>query len=532
MFNGMIIALSLRQKLVHNIQLIYKNNLNITSMKINRLFLAFAAGALVAGSITASNACKSNDSTDSFLTVGQQPGVNTDFTKVAESTINGVVSIKIYATPKQQQRNYRGSDEFFNDPFFEFFFGSPYGNNQRQQQRRQQEQPKNDEDNQQLKGSGSGVIISADGYIVTNNHVIDGAERIEVTLNDNRQYNATVVGSDENTDLALIKIDENNLPVIPMGDSDALKVGEWVLAVGNPFGLTSTVTTGIVSAKARSISAGSKPMGLESYIQTDAAVNPGNSGGALVNLRGELVGINAAIYSPTQSYTGYSFAIPTAIVTKVATDLKQYGTVQRAILGITYLPLDAKLAKEKGLDGMVDGLYVESVNDRSSAMEAGLKKGDVITAINGKPTHTSAQLLEQVARMRPGDKVKITYTRDGKSNTVEATLYNSQGSTKITQASTIADLGCAFKKIDNATKQQFNISGGLQVAGLKDGKFKEAGIKDGFIILSINDMRVTSADDVEKIYNAIIKSSDDHVMFISGIYPTGRKMYYAVPLND
>ena len=355
-----------------------------------------------------------------------------------------------------------------------------------------------------------------------------------MTLNDNRQFNATVIGADPNTDLALIKIDATDLPVIPMGDSDGLKVGEWVLAVGNPFGLTSTVTTGIVSAKARSISSATngKPMGIESYIQTDAAVNPGNSGGALVNLNGELVGINTAIYSQTGSYAGYAFAIPTAIVTKVATDLKQYGAVQRAVLGITYLPLDAKIAKEKGLDGLVDGLYVESVNDRSSAMEAGLKKGDVITAINNVPTHTSAQLLEQVARMRPGDQVTITYVRDGKKNTVKATLYNSQGSTKVTQAASVMDLGCAFKKLDDETRQQLKISSGLQVSGVKDGKFKSAGIKDGFIILDINNMKVSSVDDVEKIYKAILKSDDDHVMFITGLYPTGVKKYYAVDLDD
>ncbi|MDE6488477.1 MAG: PDZ domain-containing protein, partial [Paramuribaculum sp.] len=268
------------------------------------------------------------------------------------------------------------------------------------------------------------------------------------------------------------------------------------------------------------------------YIQTDAAVNPGNSGGALVNLDGELVGINTAIYSQTGSYAGYSFAIPTAVVTKVATDLKQYGTVQRAFLGITYLPLDAKIAKEKGLDGLVDGLYVESVNDRSTAMEAGLQKGDVITALNNVPTHTSAQLLEQVARMRPGDKVTITYVRDGKTRTATATLYNSQGSTKLTQASTVTDLGCAFKKVDNETRQQLKINSGLQVTGLKDGKFKSAGIKDGFIILDINNSKVSSPEDVEKIYNAILKSNDDHVMFITGLYPTGKKMYYAVDLND
>ena len=505
-------------------------------MKFNRTIMAFASGALVATVATAAAAasCSDRTSADGLFTVAQSPVTNTDFTKAAESTINGVVSIKSFATPRQQ-RGYSNGGDFFNDPFFDFFFGNPYGQQQpRQRQRQQQQQPKSEEEAQQQLGLGSGVIISSDGYIVTNNHVIDGAERLEVTLNDNRQFNATVIGADPNTDLALIKIDATDLPVIPMGDSDGLKVGEWVLAVGNPFGLTSTVTTGIVSAKARSISSATngKPMGIESYIQTDAAVNPGNSGGALVNLNGELVGINTAIYSQTGSYAGYAFAIPTAIVTKVATDLKQYGAVQRAVLGITYLPLDAKIAKEKGLDGLVDGLYVESVNDRSSAMEAGLKKGDVITAINNVPTHTSAQLLEQVARMRPGEQVTITYVRDGKKNTVKATLYNSQGSTKVTQAASVMDLGCAFKKLDDETRQQLKISSGLQVSGVKDGKFKSAGIKDGFIILDINNMKVSSVDDVEKIYKAILKSDDDHVMFITGLYPTGVKKYYAVDLDD
>lgn len=252
--------------------------------------MIMAGGTLFIG-LTAAAACEGKSGSESLFTVSQSPVTNTDFTRAAESTINGVVSIKSYATVRQQ-RGYSGGEEFFNDPFFDFFFGNPYGGN-RQPQRRQQ-QPKAKEEEQQPIGLGSGVIISPDGYIVTNNHVIDGAERLEVTLNDNRQFNATVVGADPNTDLALIKIDAKELPVIPMGDSDALKVGEWVLAVGNPFGLTSTVTSGIVSAKARSISAATngRPMGLESYIQTDAAVNPGNSGGALVNLNGELVGLS------------------------------------------------------------------------------------------------------------------------------------------------------------------------------------------------------------------------------------------------
>jgi len=497
-------------------------------MKLSRKLMILAGCPIFLG-LTAAAACEGKSGSDNLFTVSQSPVTNTDFTRAAESTINGVVSIKSYATVRNQ-RGYSGSEEFFNDPFFDFFFGNPYGGGNRQQRR---QQPKEKEE-MQPTGLGSGVIISKDGYIVTNNHVIDGAERLEVTLNDNRQFNATVVGADPNTDLALIKIDASDLPVIPMGDSDALKVGEWVLAVGNPFGLTSTVTSGIVSAKARSISSATngRPMGLESYIQTDAAVNPGNSGGALVNLNGELVGINSAIYSQTGSYAGYSFAIPTAVVTKVASDLKQYGTVQRAFLGISYLPLDAKIAKEKGLKDIVDGLYVEEVTDRSAAMEAGIKKGDVITAINNKPTHNSGELAEQMARLRPGDKVTITFVRDGKKQNVTATLYNSQGSTKITQASTVIDLGCAFKKIDAETAKSLKITSGVQVTGLKNGKFRDYGIKDGFIILDINNARVSSAEDVEKIYNAIIKSADDHVMFITGIYPTGKKMYYAVDLND
>lgn len=498
-------------------------------MNIFRKPMVLTATAVLCVSCTLS----ANRPSENSFPVVQHPGITTDFTKAAESSINGVVSIKSYATPRQQ-RGYQGGEEFFNDPFFDFFFGNPYGGNNRQQQRRQQ--PKqSEEEAQQPMGLGSGVIISPDGYIVTNNHVIDGAERLEVTLNDNRQFNATVVGADPNTDLALIKIDATELPVIPMGDSDALKVGEWVLAVGNPFGLTSTVTTGIVSAKARSISSATngRPMGLESYIQTDAAVNPGNSGGALVNLNGELVGINTAIYSQTGSYAGYSFAIPTAVVTKVATDLKQYGTVQRAFLGVLYIPLDAKIAKEKGLKDIVDGLLIESVNDRSAAMEAGLKKGDVIVALNGVSTHNSAQLNEQMARLRPGDKVTITYVRDGKKQTATATLYNSQGSTKMTQASSVASLGCAFKKVSDETAKLLKITSGVQVSGLKAGPFQDAGIKDGFIILDINNARITKPEDVEKVYNAIMKSDEEHVMFITGLYPTsGKKMYYAVALSD
>ncbi|MCH5319556.1 MAG: Do family serine endopeptidase [Paramuribaculum sp.] len=458
-----------------------------------------------------------------FLTVAERSAVETDFTKAAESTINGVVSIKSFAVPK----GYSSSGNPFNDPFFEFFFGQP-----RQQQRQQPQEQK-----EQPLGLGSGVIISEDGYIVTNNHVIDGAERLEITLNDNRTFNATVVGTDPMTDLALIKIDADGLHSIPIGDSDALKVGEWVLAVGNPFGFTSTVTTGIVSAKARSISTGAergRKMGIESYIQTDAAVNPGNSGGALVNLNGELIGINTAIYSQTGNYAGYSFAIPSAMMVKVMTDIKQYGTVQRAVLGITYQELVPELAKEKKVTAVNDGLYVVTVAENGAAEKAGIKVGDVITAVNGHETHNSAQLMEQLNRYRPGDKISITYYRDNKKETTNVTLLNSQGSTKIVQPVTVSALGAKFKKPTEELMKQLKLKYGVQISELSEGKLKKAGMKEGFIILDINNGRVNSADDVEKIYMSIMEADDeyDKVMFITGVYPNGKKVYYAVDLTD
>ncbi len=469
-----------------------------------------------------------NNDGGAFYAVAHNVTPPTDFTHAAESTINGVVSIKSYASPRGYSSS-RGQASPFSDPFFDFFFGSPGG---RQQQPRQQEQEKSE---QQL-GLGSGVIISPDGYIVTNNHVIDGAERLEITLNDNRIFNATVVGTDPDTDVALLKIESDEpLPVIPIGDSDALKVGEWVLAVGNPFGFTSTVTTGIVSAKARSISSATqgRRLGIESYIQTDAAVNPGNSGGALVNINGELVGINTAIYSQTGNYAGYSFAVPTSIVTKVITDIKQYGTVQRAILGVSFQELTPQLAKEKGITAVNDGIYVGEVLDRSAAMEAGIKPGDVITAIDGHATHNAAQLQETITKYRPGDKATVTYIRDNKSHSATVTLRNNQGDTKVTKANDFTALGCALKPLTEEQMRQHRLSSGLQVTGLKDGKFKSAGIKDGFIILDINNMRVRSQADVEKIYDAIMKGGEaDKVMFITGIYPTGKKVYYAVDLAD
>lgn len=329
---------------------------------------------------------------------------DTDFTMAAEMSVNAVVHIKtIYRT----QSAYRA------DPLFEFFFGRPQQNKTPQQQ-----------------ASGSGVIISEEGYIVTNNHVIDKAERILVVLNDKREFEATLVGTDPNTDIALLKIEAIELPTIKFGDSDDLRVGEWVLAVGNPFNLTSTVTAGIVSAKARNINILNTEMKIESFIQTDAAVNPGNSGGALVNTKGELVGINTAIASQTGSYSGYSFAVPTSIVQKVVNDIRQYGMVQRAVLGVQMQEITAELKKEKSLDTL-QGVYVVNVIEDGAAKKAGVKVGDVIVKIDGAQIKTGTDLQEQIARHWPGDSVSLTVLRAGAQLTLDACLTNRQGTTSL-----------------------------------------------------------------------------------------------------
>lgn len=493
-----------------------------------KLFLALFAAAVLGSTLTvvANNYYTQQNNIDkNFIrTSGRVPSSNTDFTVAAENTINCVVSIKTFATARQQ---YQGNRYF--DPF-EFFFGPGYGNNT---PRRQQQQPK--EEKLQPLGLGSGVIISSDGYIVTNNHVIKGGEKLEVTLNNNEKYVAKVIGSDENTDLALLKIDAKNLNAITFGSSDNLKVGEWVLAVGNPFGFTSTVTAGIVSAKARNIgeATSQRANSIDSFIQTDAAVNQGNSGGALVNINGELVGINTAIYSQTGNYAGYSFAIPSSTVSKVVKDLKEYGSVQRAVLGISYQPLNAELAKEKNITATTEGLYVASVSDRSAAMQAGIQEGDVITKINDATVKSSGQIMEQMNKLRPGDKVKITYIRDNKTHTATATLRNDQGSTKLTKSSSVSSLGCGFLAIDDEKKKELQIKNGVEVVGLKAGKFRNAGIKEGFIITEINNTPVSSRDDVENIYNSIMSSSDKRkVMIVFGYHPDGTEDVYAVKLAD
>jgi Do/DeqQ family serine protease len=457
-----------------------------------------------------------------FVRTAATSSFDTDFTVAAEKTVNSVVCIKSYVS--RQQNSYTNSNPF---DLFDFFFGP------QQQQRQQQPRQQQKKSEPVQSGLGSGVIITADGYIVTNNHVIDGADKLEVLLNDNSTYEAKIIGADEATDLALIKIEANNLSPITFGDSESVKIGEWVLAVGNPFGFNSTVTAGIISAKGRSLGSNSNRVGIESYLQTDAALNPGNSGGALVNLKGELIGINAAIYSNTGSYTGFSFAIPTSITKKVITDIRQYGTVQRAVLGVTVGELDSKIAKDKGITCTNSGLIISSVEDRSTAKELGLQENDVIVGVNDVTIHTLAELQEQMSKYRPGDKITISYYRNNKLQSKTGTLRNNQGNTEIVKKEDFSSLGCAFMKVSDETKEHLGITYGVQVVGLQDGRFKDEGITEGFVILTINDERVNSSDDVERIFNKIMKSDDsDKVMIISGVYPTGKKRYYAVNLNQ
>lgn len=437
-----------------------------------------------------------------------------DLTEAAEKTIHAVVHIK--STVNSRTRTVEEMPDIF-----EYIFGNPMP-----RQRQYQSQPQ--------VGYGSGVILSSDGYIVTNNHVIEGADEIEVKLNDNRTFQATVIGADPNTDLALIKIDGDEFPTVPMGNSDDLKLGEWVLAVGNPFNLTSTVTAGVVSAKARKLGIYEAKESIESFIQTDAAINMGNSGGALVNTRGELVGINSALESPTGTYAGYGFAIPTTIVRKVVADLKEYGTVQRALLGI----MGGDVADMRQLDenkdtdfGTLDGVFVSEVSDGGGALAAGLRKGDVIIAVNGKKIKTMTELQETITQYRPGDKVNVTYIRDRKEKNASVTLMNSRGNTDVVKNADVDHLGAAFQEVPEQLRRQLNIGYGLQISGLSDGVFKKSGIQRGFIVLKINGAQIRTEADVDNAYKDASKSPEQ-VLFITGIYPSGRRANYAVDLSE
>ena len=436
-----------------------------------------------------------------------------DLTDAAEKTVHGVVHIK--STVKSRTQTYQEIPDIFE----QFMFGA------RPRQRQYQTQPQ--------VGYGSGVILTPDGYIVTNNHVIEKADEIQVTLNDNRVFNATLVGADANTDLALIKIEGDEFPVIPMGNSDDLKLGEWVLAVGNPFNLTSSVTAGVVSAKSRKIGIYEGGESIESFIQTDAAINMGNSGGALVNVRGELVGINAALESPTGTYAGYGFAIPTTIVKKVVADLKEYGTVQRAMLGIEGRDVISMRQDERNKDvdfgDAIDGVYVVGLTDGSGALAAGIKEADIITEVNGKKIKTMNELQETLVQYRPGDKVTVTLLRNGKEKKIEVELKNSRGNTEIVKDADMEVLGAKFQDVPEETRRQLNIGYGIQVSAVNNGLMKDNGVQRGYIILRINEQQIKSADDVERIYKEAA-SSPNQVLFIQGIYPSGRRAMYAIDL--
>ena len=439
-----------------------------------------------------------------------------DLTQAAENSVHAVVHIKSTQESKTQTVTVR-------DPFYDFF-GDIFGNGRGGGQQRQVQTP-------ERVGFGSGVIISKDGYIVTNNHVIDNADVISVKLNDGREYKGRVIGTDPSTDLALVKIEADELPTIPVGDSEALKVGEWVLAVGNPFNLGSTVTAGIVSAKARGLGAN----GVESFIQTDAAINQGNSGGALVNANGELVGINAMLVSPTGAYSGYGFAIPTSIMTKVVTDLKQYGTVQRALLGIagrnmgdeTYPDEIRKEQKELGIN---DGVQVVEVTEGGS-VDGVLEKNDVIMELNGKKVKTMAELQGSLAKYRPGDKIKLKVWRDKKEKTFTVTLKNAQGNTKIVKNADMELLGAAFREVPAELKKQLNLGYGVQVTGVSEGRMADSGIRKGFIILKANGKQLKTVQDLEEVMKAA-SQSPDQVLFMVGIYPSGKRANYAVDLSQ
>ena len=477
---------------------------------MSALSLAFSTGTML----------KVNATPATTSAVPAQP---VDLTYAAEKSLPSVVHILSTKNSKVQTVEVESDpfSDFFGDPFG--FFGNPQGNGGKQ--KRSVRTPKQ-------QGSGSGVIISADGYIVTNNHVVADADELTVTLNDNKEYSARIIGTDKTTDLALIKIEGKNLPAITIANSEDIKVGEWVLAVGNPFNLTNTVTAGIVSAKGRSLYRN----GVESFIQTDAAINPGNSGGALVNTRGELIGINAMLYSQTGSFSGYGFAIPTSIMNKVVDDLKTYGTVQRAVVGIQGSDVKNYVdgQKEQGKDidlGTMEGIYVAKVTEESAAEEAGLKEGDVIIAIDGKEMNKMADMQEYLAKKRPGDKVTVTYLRDKKKNTKSITLKNEQGNTQVVKKADLDVLGGNFRSITDAQKQQLNIGYGLEVLKVNSGKLKNAGITKGFIIQRVNDNAVKTIEDLQNIVKDA-STSKDPVLYIQGVYPTGKKAYFAVPLED
>jgi Do/DeqQ family serine protease len=428
-----------------------------------------------------------------LLTSFQMQQGQVDFTYAAELTVHAVVHVRTKSMVGQP-----------NNPIMEWFYGDRYS------------RPR------EVSGFGSGVIITADGYIITNNHVIESAENIEVKLNDNRIFPAEVIGRDPSTDLALLKIKAQNLAFLRYGDSDKLRLGEWVLAVGNPFNLTSTVTAGIVSAKGRSLGLLDSDYRIESFIQTDAALNMGNSGGALVDTRGNLVGITSAIYSPSGAFAGNSFAIPVSIARKVVEDLKEFGEVQRAIIGVKISEVSSEDAKKQNINE-IKGAKITELVEGGSAEEARLKVNDIITKINGLPVNTVAELQEQVGKFRPGDKTTITYLRDSKESTVPITMKNVAGNTEVVPKGTGTGVvfGARLESLSPQERRAYRTDKGVKVMELNDGRFKEMGLKKGTVIININGKKVNNAEEVRQASN-----NETSLKTIEGVQADGTYFNY------
>ena len=488
-------------------------------MKKAFLILGVVAVSAAAGGFTAWKVAAPREGSVQYIEreVERTPALGTHFTSyqaeqypdltyAAENAVKAVVNIEAVQQVEMPRR--RGYD-----PFLEFF-GIPQGYDEGPQFREQ-------------RAGGSGVIISEDGYVVTNNHVVDGASKLKVKLNDGRTFEAKLIGKDSATDLALLKIEAADLPTVPFGSSDALRLGEWVLAIGSPFDLQSTITAGIVSAKARNLGVIPNDFSIEAFIQTDAAVNPGNSGGALVNTHGELVGINTLIKSQTGSYVGYSFAIPESIVRKVVVDLKEHGVVQRAMLGIQYIPLTEEfLETEEGKKTGIQepgGIYVAEVDPEGAAHAAGIRSGDVIVEINGIKINGSAQLSEEIAKHRPNDKVTVGVKKGSDVKQIEVVLRNKAGNTEVITKDIVSAydaLGGQFAEVSERTKKALKIGGGVQVVGIEPGGILEsARIRKGYIITNINDRPVRSIGDLNRITSKI--------EYIEGVYPDGRVVAYS-----
>ncbi len=486
------------------------------------MFLGFLAAAAISGGVTAYVVNSSIEkqaviTSSDFASSGAgshftayQSEKYPDLTYAAENSVKAVVNIENVQEVRQSGR-YRSQGGGM-DPFFEFF-GIPQGQGY-------------DDMPQETRSGGSGVIISSDGYIVTNNHVVENASKLKVTLNDRKTYDAKLIGTDPASDVALIKIEATGLPTLSFGNSDDLRLGEWVLAIGSPYNLRSTVTAGIVSAKARNLDIIPTNYRVESVIQTDAAVNPGNSGGALVNTRGELVGINTVIKSPTGSYTGYSFAIPVSIVRKVVVDLKEYGVVQRAMLGISFREVDDEFVEKEGEKyGIKEsgGIYVATVDPDGAAAAAGIKVGDVITDIDGVKIDNSAALLEQIAKHRPNDKVKIIAKRGGAVKQFDVVLRNKAGKTELLTRDYVdaeKELGGTFADVNAQAKKKLDIDGGIQVMSIAEGGIlSKANVKRGYIITAINGRAIRTVGDLGKITSKITA--------IEGVYPDGQKASYS-----